>query len=133
MTSTDDVAGLCAELRDRKGRMGPTPGEMIDFMSGILPLIDRSVCLLESQANALREMEANFSAVAKWHSESSKENDELQSERDTLRARLKEAEAFANKIIEMNVQYAKDRYGDAAEAENMACVRAARAFLKGEK
>lgn len=32
-------------------------------------------------------------------------------------------------IIEMNVQYAIDRYGDASQAEDMACVRVARAAL----
>jgi hypothetical protein len=57
--TTNDVAGLVAELRDRQKRMGPTPGEMLNFMSGILPLIDRSVLLLESQAKALREAETD--------------------------------------------------------------------------
>lgn len=32
-------------------------------------------------------------------------------------------------IIDMNVQYAVDRYGDAAQAETMACVQVARAAL----
>lgn len=33
------------------------------------------------------------------------------------------------KIIEMNVQYAIDRYGDAAHAEAMSCVQIARAAI----
>lgn len=32
-------------------------------------------------------------------------------------------------IIDMNVQYAVDRYGDASKAEDMACVRVARAAI----
>lgn len=36
-------------------------------------------------------------------------------------------------IIDMNVQYAIDRYGDAAEAETMACVTVARAALSQAK
>lgn len=38
-------------------------------------------------------------------------------------------EAALNKIIEMNVQYCVDRYGDAAKAEEMGCVSTARAAL----
>lgn len=34
-------------------------------------------------------------------------------------------------IIDMNVQYAADKYGDASKAETMACVMTARAALKG--
>lgn len=37
--------------------------------------------------------------------------------------------AFAQKIIDMNVQYCIDKYGDAAQAESMACVSTARAAL----
>jgi len=36
-------------------------------------------------------------------------------------------------IIEMNVQYAIDRYGDASQAEMMACVSTARAALAEAK
>ena|ERR1051325_10475263 len=37
--------------------------------------------------------------------------------------------AALQKIIDMNVQYAIDRYGDASKAEDMSCVRVARAAL----
>ena len=37
--------------------------------------------------------------------------------------------AALQKIIDMNVQYAKDRYGDAGKAEDMACVVVARSAL----
>jgi hypothetical protein len=36
-------------------------------------------------------------------------------------------------IIDMNVQYAIDKYGDAQRAEAMACVVAARSALQSEK
>jgi hypothetical protein len=41
--------------------------------------------------------------------------------------------AALQQIIDMNVQYAIDRYGDAAKAETMACVSVARAALSQAK
>lgn len=43
--------------------------------------------------------------------------------------RLGIAAGALNKIIEMNQQWAADQWGDAARAENMACVRTAREAL----
>lgn len=37
--------------------------------------------------------------------------------------------AALQKIVDMNVQYAIDRYGDASEAETMSCVQVARAAI----
>ena len=169
MTSTDDMKGLCERLR-AQGKDAFAK----QYSLGMWKLCDEAATALESQANALRKMEAlakqlsdalltvrplggselfikrngkyyadpeYLKAAIKVDSESrhkamcervlaDRRTIAAESERDTL---LKEAETFANKIIEMNVQYAKDRYGDAAEAESMACVRAARAFIQGGK
>ncbi len=46
-------------------------------------------------------------------------------------ARVKALEEALQAIIDMNVQYATDKYGDASKAEAMACVMTARAALKG--
>jgi hypothetical protein len=46
--------------------------------------------------------------------------------------RVEKLEKALEKIIEMNVQYAIDRFGDAAMAETMSCVFVARAAL-GDK
>ena len=47
-------------------------------------------------------------------------------------ARIEALEAALQKIIDMNVQYCYDRYGDVDKAESMACVRVARDTLKGQ-
>ena len=48
--------------------------------------------------------------------------------KDAEIARYREA---LQSIIDMNVQYAIDRYGDASQADTMACVTTARAALAG--
>lgn len=42
---------------------------------------------------------------------------------------INELLAALEKIVEMNVQWALDQYGDATKAENMDCVRVARAAI----
>jgi hypothetical protein len=57
---------------------------------------------------------ANLDCIA-WFKEAMRERDEL----------LKALE----QIIEMNIQFARDKYGDPLAAENMSCVRVARAAI----
>lgn len=47
-------------------------------------------------------------------------------------ARIAALEAALQKIIDMNVQYCRDKYGDATKAESMSCVSVARNALKGQ-
>lgn len=50
-----------------------------------------------------------------------------------LLAEIERLRAALRKIIEMNVQYARDRFGDESQAEYMACVRVAREALNEQK
>jgi len=126
MTSPhQDAADLVAELRARIGMLGPQPEQMLRFMNGMTPLLEKSANLIEQQAKALSEAEAlaeerlqnyrkGMSVVRDLNMRHKRElADTLKSaantfeayrevelralaaeaERDTLRARLKEATA----------------------------------------
>jgi hypothetical protein len=56
MTSPhQDAADLVAELRARIGMLGPQPEQMLRFMNGMAPLLEKSTNLIEQQAKALSE------------------------------------------------------------------------------
>jgi hypothetical protein len=59
-----DAADVVAELRARVGMLGPQPEQMLRFMNGMAPLLEKSANLIEQQAKALSEAMKHLTILA---------------------------------------------------------------------
>jgi hypothetical protein len=137
-----DVAGVVAQLRERLSRLGSSPEQLINFMTGIGPLLTKSATLIESLSKALSEAEAErdrhisrCAALVKLDEWSSNQNKVLVANKTEWMDRALAAESRLSEAMKVIEPFAEIDPVDAMFPIRVqtADVQAARAFLNAGK